>query len=498
MKVHFVKSDPLKIKTDCLIIGVLENQKLSRVARTIDQALKGIISSTIKKKDFQGKLKELFSTYTLGAIEAKSVIFVGLGKKEDLTLEKLRQASGIATKGAKKLKAKKISSLLADTSIKGSDADSVAQASAEGSILSIYEFNEHKTDKEKGKKVEDISFLSHSETPDKGIAQGLKRAKSVCDAVYLARDLITQPGNTATPTFLANEAKKIAAKSTLQCKILNLKDMEKLGMGALIGVTKGSAEPPKFIILEHKGGKKGSAPVVLVGKGLTFDSGGISIKPGQGMEEMKTDMSGGAAVIAAMKAVSALKLKLNVVGLVPASENLPDGKANKPGDVLTAMSGQTIEVINTDAEGRLILADALCYAEKFKPRLVIDIATLTGACVVALGHHASGLMGTDQKLMDSLVVAGEVTGERVWPLPLFEEYDEQIKSDVADMKNIGGRAGGSITAAAMLKKFTGKYPWAHVDIAGTAWTDKAKPYIPKGAAGVGVRLFVQLLRDLGS
>jgi leucyl aminopeptidase len=269
-----------------------------------------------------------------------------------------------------------------------------------------------------------------------------------------------------------------------------------LGMNALLSVASGSCQPPKFIILEYRGGRKGRAPVALVGKGLTFDSGGISIKPSEKMDEMKSDMAGGAAVIGAIMAAHDLHLPVNVVGLIPATENLPGGKAYKPGDIIKSLSGLTIEVLNTDAEGRLILADALTYAGKFHPAAIIDIATLTGACIIALGDNVIALLGTDEKLKASLKAAAETTGERVWELPFWEEYHELIKSEVADYKNAGGRAGGTITAAAFLSKFVGPWPWVHLDIAGPAWLAKDKAYIPKGASGVGVRLFVRYLRDL--
>lgn len=497
MKINCAIGDPSEVKTDCLVVGIHENQKLPREMKDLDLSLNHALSRAVDGKNFEGKLKEVFSLSTLGKTGAANILLVGLGKKEELTLDRLRQCAGVSAKAARKLKAGKCCSLLANSRVKGFSADSIAQAVAEGAVLALYEFTQHKTEDKKSPPIREILFLTLPKQNSGLIAKGVDRAQKICDAVYLGRDLVSQPGNVATPTFLANEAKKLA-KSGLKCKILDLKDMKKLGMGALIGVAKGSAEPPKFIILEHLGGKKKDAPVVLVGKGLTFDSGGISIKPSSGMEEMKTDMSGGAAVIATMKAVSDLKLRSNVIGLVPATENMPDGRANKPGDVLKTMSGKTIEIINTDAEGRLILADALCYAEKLKPAAVIDIATLTGACVVALGNQASGLMGTDQKLVKALISAGEIAGERAWQLPLFDEYDEQIKSDIADMKNSGNRWGGAITAAAMLKKFTSAYNWVHVDIAGTAWTDKEKPYVPKGAVGVGVRLFLQFLTSRGS
>ena len=274
--------------------------------------------------------------------------------------------------------------------------------------------------------------------------------------------------------------------------------MAREGCGALLGVAQGSAREPRLIILQHNGGRKGQAPVALVGKGVTFDSGGISLKPAEKMDEMKMDMGGGAAVIGTMLAASLLALPVNLVGIIPAAENMPSATAYRPGDILTSLSGQTIEVLNTDAEGRLILADALTYAKRYEPKLVIDLATLTGACIIALGHHATAVLGNDQELVDSLLKAGEKSGERLWQLPLWDDYDQQIKSDVADVKNTGGRPAGTITAAAFLKKFASDFRWAHLDIAGTAWYDQNRPYTPKGGTGVGVRLLIEFLHDLAA
>jgi len=310
----------------------------------------------------------------------------------------------------------------------------------------------------------------------------------------MVRDMVNSPSADMTPTIIAAKARELAREFGLKLQVLERSQMEKLGMGALLGVASGSAQPPKFIIIEYrKGGKK---PVIaLVGKTITFDSGGISIKPAENMDRMKDDMSGGAAVLGALRTASALKLPLNIVGLLPATENMPSGSAYKPGDVLRTLSGRTIEIMNTDAEGRLILSDALAYACRYKPAVIVDIATLTGACGIALGNEASGMLGTDDTLKRKIREAGEKTGERVWELPLWEEYYDQIKSDIADMKNTGGRAGGVITAAALLSKFVQKYPWVHLDIAATSWTEKDRPYTPKGATGIGMRLLTQFLRD---
>jgi len=316
--------------------------------------------------------------------------------------------------------------------------------------------------------------------------------------VLATRDLMHHPSNTPTPTFLANAAQTMARKHKITCKVLEKKDMEKLKMGSLLGVARGSHEPPKFIVMEYKGGKAKDKPVVIVGKGVTFDTGGISLKPGAGMDEMKFDMSGGAVTIGTLQAAASLKLKVNVVGLVPLTENMPGGSAIKPGDILTASNGKTIEVLNTDAEGRLILADALVYAQRYKPKALIDLATLTGAVIMALGHQAAAAVGTDSKLIQKLIASGDVTGERLWQLPLYEEFEKAIKSDIADLKNITskGVGAGTITGAAFLKPFTGDFPWVHLDIAGTAWTSNEKPYVPKGGSAYGVRLLIDYLKNL--
>ena len=319
----------------------------------------------------------------------------------------------------------------------------------------------------------------------------------IAEAVSLARDLGNSPGNDINPSYLAATAQTLAETTSLSCQLLEQAEMEELNMGCLLGVAQGSAQPPAFIILEHTPRGANGAPIVLVGKGLTFDSGGISIKPAGGMEDMKMDMSGGAAVLGTMQALARLNYPRRVVGLVPASENLPSGTAVKPGDILRAMSGKTVEVINTDAEGRLILADALAYAvEKYKPACIIDLATLTGAVVVALGSQATGMMGTDDDMMTRLREAGERCAERVWQLPLFDEYSKQIKSDFADIKNTGGREAGSIIGGAFLKEFVGDTPWVHLDIAGMAWTREGKPYVPKGSTGWGIRLLLETLESM--
>jgi leucyl aminopeptidase len=342
--------------------------------------------------------------------------------------------------------------------------------------------------------MKEFALIAETEKACNIIRSAAKEAEIISRAVCFTRDMVSAPGNEMTPTDMANEARKIAKRKNIKLTVLNEAEMQKIGMNALLAVARGSEEPAKLIILEYRGGNKSDPPIVLVGKGLTFDSGGISIKPSEKMEEMKSDMAGGAAVMGAIMAAADLSLKVNAVGLIPATENLPGGRAYKPGDILKSLSGQTIEVLSTDAEGRLILADALTYAGRFKPVAIVDIATLTAACVIALGDHVTGMIGTDDKLKQKIKNAADATEEKVWELPLWEDYYELIKSDVADYKNHGGRPGGAITAAAFLSKFVGNYPWVHLDIAGPAWLTKDKPYIPKGASGVGVRLMVQFLR----
>jgi leucyl aminopeptidase len=370
----------------------------------------------------------------------------------------------------------------------------LAQAQAEGLLLGLYDFNLYKTEtKPPVKTLNRATWVIGDRRLLPVVQDALERAAITADATMLARDLGNHPSNVATPSKLAELAQELAGAHKLRCTIMERAEMERLGMGALVGVARGSNEPPKLIVIEYKGGPAGEPPIVLVGKTITFDTGGISLKPSENMEQMKDDMSGGAAVLAAIQAAARLKLPVHLIGLLPATENMPSGTAQKPGDIVKTLSGLTVEVINTDAEGRLILADALTYAGRFKPKAIVDIATLTGACGVALGKHAIGLMGTAPRLVAALKEAGEATGERTWEMPLWEPYYDQIKSQVADLQNVGGRYGGTITAGAFLSKFVGDHPWAHLDIASTAWIDEARPYTPKGVTGVGVRLLIEFL-----
>jgi leucyl aminopeptidase len=468
----------------------------------VDKALDGLITELIASGDFTGKLNELAVLYTQGAIPAKRVMVVGLGKEEEFDLDKVRDAAGTVAKRVRQVGVKSYTTIVHGGGKAGLSVEMASQAIAEGTILALYRFLKHKSASEgEETEIEQLTFVEFDANKLPQVEAGARVGQVSAESACLVRDLVNHPPNVATPTMLAQTARQLAEEHGLHCQVLDEERMAELGMGALLGVAQGSQEPARFIILEHNAEREDLDTIVLVGKGLTFDSGGLSIKSGEGMEKMKTDMAGGAVVLATLRAAGILDLPLHVVGLVPATENLPSGRAYKPGDVLHSLSGQTIEIINTDAEGRLILADALAYAQRYDPQAVVDLATLTGACVVALGHMASGLMGTDAKLMARLKRAGQTTAEIAWELPLFRDYYRQIKSQVADVKNIGGRPGGVVTAGAFLSKFAQGYPWAHLDIAGTTWIERDKlyplrSYLPTpGATGVGVRLLVQFLRD---
>lgn len=456
--------------------------------KEIDDSLKGLLAKLIASGEFQGKQNSTALLHTHGLIKPDRVLLVGLGKRGELTEEKIRQAGGKAASYLNAIFLKGFKHISLASSYLASLKHSVIPF-VEGALLSGYKFTKYKkAENEKG--PASLTILCKA---DKALLESLKWTTSVVSAVDFARDLINMPSNELTPTTLAKAAKELA-KGKVSVDILERKEAEKEGMGAFLSVAKGSAEPPKFIVMKYSGGK--GAPVVIIGKAITFDSGGISIKPGEGMEKMKYDMAGGAVVLAVIRLAAENKLPLNLIGIIPATENLPGGAASKPGDIVRTITGKTVEIINTDAEGRLILADAIGYAKKFKPGCIIDIATLTGACSVALGNEAIALMGNDDKIIEALKAAGEETYERVWRMPLYEEYKEYIKSDFADIKNTGGKTGSLITAAYFLKEFAEDTPWAHLDIAGTAWTDSDKPYVPKGATGIGVRLLSNFLRRM--
>jgi leucyl aminopeptidase len=496
VKIEVRRGNLAEVTTEAAVLAHFEgDENLRGAAAVIDEKSGGLISEILSRGDNTGRLNQVSVIYSRGGVPAKRILLIGLGKREVFSLEKLR---GAFAKAAQHVKSLKVTELATALDFAGPDfsVEDAAEAVVEGVSLGTYQFTRFKTiDCDSIREVSGMTILDPDERRVKTIRTAARNADIVARAVSFARDLVSAPGNQMTPTDLAKEAMKFAGGKRVKCTVLEADDIRKLGMNAILGVAGGSDEPPKFIIMEYRGAKRSSPFIVLVGKGLTFDSGGISLKPSDKMDLMKSDMAGGAAVIGSLCAAAELALPLNLVALVPATENLPDGKAYKPGDVLTSLSGQTIEIVTTDAEGRLILADALTYARRYKPAAMIDIATLTGACVVALGDLVIGMMGTDDVLKREIQTAAEFTGERVWELPLWEEYGELIKGDTADYKNSGGRAGGAITAGFFLSKFTGGYPWVHLDIAGPAWLAKDMPYIPKGASGIGVRLLTRFLRN---
>jgi leucyl aminopeptidase len=451
------------------------------------EGLGAAVQEVVSSGDFTGKLGETSLLYGQEALGAPRLMLVGLGERERFTPERLRHASAKAARRARTLKLREAALFL--PALPEGGVRVAAKAAAEGAGLGLYRFDRYKSDAENHEL--ETFWLVVDKRDLGGASEGAEVGHKAARGVVLARDLANEPSNTATPEYLAQQAREISRRYGMEMSVLDRAGIEEEGLTGLATVGRSASNEPRFIVLEHRKGGD-AAPVVLVGKAVTFDSGGISIKPSGGMEDMKFDMSGGAAVLGAMEAVGALGLALNVVALVPATENLPGGDAYKPGDVLRMHSGKTVEIVTTDAEGRLILADALSYARRYEPAAVVDCATLTGACRVALGDHASGLMGNDENLIAEVQTAGEASGERAWPLPLFDEYTEQIKGDVADLKNSGGRNGGALTAGAFLKEFA-DYPWAHLDVAGTAYGKKGNVYTPKGATGAPARLLVEFL-----
>lgn len=480
----------IKIKNigekDCvcraLVLPVLEGETgfYKELSPSLSQILAGLSS-----KEFSGKKNELFLIPGVSGIKPERVLLVGLGKIEEISEETLRQVGG---KSAVYLNGLGLENMALSTAVIKPLKLSPA-ACVEGALLGLYTYTRYRKEKD-GKGMTGITLLA---APSKELSAQIESAKTTADAVCFARDLVNTPANDMTPTDLAKASMSLK-KQGVSVRVIEKKEAERLGMGAYLSVAKGSHQPPKFIVLEY--GKSKTSPIVLIGKSITFDSGGISIKPSDGMEKMKYDMAGGAAVLGVFKAVAEAGMPVNLVGILPATENLPGGSASKPGDVVTSINGMTVEIINTDAEGRLIIADAIGYAKRFKPRAVIDTATLTGACMIAFGGEAIAMMGNDCVLLDRMKKAGEAVYERVWEMPLYDEYKDYIKSDIADIKNTGGKTGSLVTSGYFLKEFAGETPWVHLDIAGTAWVEKDKPYVPKGASGIGVRLLLKFIEGL--
>jgi leucyl aminopeptidase len=497
VEVKVVSGDIARIKVDAAIVNLFEGiERPGGATGAVDQALGGAITRLIAAGEIKGKLNEVTLIHTMGKMEAERVVVAGLGKQDKFTYDSVRGVMAAACRSLRKVGAKRVGTIIHGAGAGGLDAEQAVQAITEGTILGLYSFRKHVTKEPEYGEIEELLIVERDESKLPLLEAGVDRGRTIADATNFARDMVNEPANYMTPTDLAEVAQRVAAEGGMEITVLERDDMQRLGMGALLGVAQGSRQAPKLVVLRYRGGSPQGGTLGLIGKGLTFDSGGISIKPSEAMDEMKGDMAGGAAVIAAMKAIAELKVPVNVTGVVPATENLPGGAALKPGDVLKAMNGKTIEVANTDAEGRLILADAICYARNQGLSPLIDVATLTGACHVALGDICTGAMTNDQALVDRVIRCGQDVGEKIWQLPMFEEYKELNKSEVADIKNTGGRYGGAITAAQFLAEFSEDTPWVHLDIAGPFLIKKDQSYLGKGATGVAVRTLIKVALSL--
>ncbi len=476
---------PGNLRTDCIVVGVFQDRKLTPAAKALDKHSGGGISRVLKSGDMEGRAGSTLMLRDLEDVTAPRVLLIGLGEEAEFNEKNYRDAITASVNAVKGSAVKELTLTLSEIKVKKRNASWNTAQAVMAAADACYRFDQMKSSNGNPASLTQISFIGAE-------AAGLKQGAAIAHGMALARDLGNTPSNICTPDYLAQQAKALAKTYGFKCKVLDYAACEKLGMGSFLSVGKGSDKPPRFIELRHDGGKKGDKPIVLVGKAITFDAGGISLKPAADMDEMNYDMSGGGSVLGTFRAIGELGLKLNVVGLIPSCENMPDAAANKPGDIVTSMSGQTIEILNTDAEGRLILCDALTYAERFDPAAVIDIATLTGACVIALGNIPSALFSNNEALGKAVERAADQAWDRVWPMPLWDEYQDLLKSNLADMANIGGRAGGSITAACFLVRFAKKYPWAHLDVAGTAYRGGRDK---KGSTGRPVPLLTQYLID---
>ncbi len=496
MKISVVTKAVEKLTDSALLIPVFENpRRLSSTYRNLPKTLIDATETVFASGDFTGKVGQTQLVYVPGESPYPRVLLVGLGERRKYTMDTVRRTLGTAVQIAAK---KKIGGLTVSPVTAGRvDAGTFAQAAAEGAILGDFQYADFLTNEDEIRfHVKGLTIAVSDRSKSRRVEKGVERGRTVAEVVNTSRWLVMTPGNDLYPETLAKETVKLAKTCGVKTTVLNPDQIKKLKMGGVWSVGKGSSRPPRFIIMEYRGNRrKKGIDVCLVGKGVTFDTGGISIKPNARMTEMIGDMMGSATVIAATIGVARLKLPINLVTIVPTVENMPSGAAYRPGDIVTTMSGQTVEIISTDAEGRLILADGLTYADRYQPKALIDVATLTGAAEIALGDQTAALLSNDPGLVKKFKHAAEATAERVWELPMFEEYAEQIKSDVADMKNSGGRLGGTITAAWFLRKYVGENKWAHLDIAAMDWETKGKPYIPKGCTGYGVRLLIQLLTD---
>ncbi|WP_279222862.1 leucyl aminopeptidase [Stutzerimonas kunmingensis] len=480
------------LKTATLVLPLGDDCLLGSVAQSVDSASGGALSTALKRGDIQGKAGQTLLLHGLPGLKAERVLLVGIGKVDELDNRQWRKIANAALAAIKGLGGADAAFAMQDVQIKGRDNYGRTRLLVEILADGQYVFDRFKSKKADPRALQKIVLLcDKSEQPD--VERATRQASAIASGMAFTRDLGNLPPNVCHPTYIAEQAKQMSkAYKGLKVDVLDEKKLRDLGAGAFLAVSQGSDQPGCIIVMQYNGGKKGEQPYALVGKGITFDTGGISLKPGQGMDEMKYDMGGAASVLGTLKAVLELQLPINLVCLLACAENMPGGGATRPGDIVTTMSGQTVEILNTDAEGRLVLCDALTYAERFEPRAVIDVATLTGACIVALGSNTSGLLGNNDALVQQLLQAGENAADRAWQLPLFDEYQEQLDSPFADIANIGGPKAGTITAACFLSRFTKKFAWAHLDIAGTAWTSGGKE---KGATGRPVPLLTQYLLD---
>ena len=490
MEFNLKTGTPEKQRSACLVVTVSQPRKLSEAGMSIDKASGSHLSKIIRKGDMDGSVGQTLLLHNVPGILAERVLLVGCGKSREMNERVLTRVINSIQKSLDNSGAADAHCYFSNIEIKGRDTEWLVRQVVLQMSNNCYRFDQLKSIKKENKKSLRKLSLEVSSRDMKKAKIAVQQGIAISSGMDLARDLGNLPGNVCTPTYIANQAKQLAKGiKQLKVEVLEEKDMKKLGMGSLLSVGAGSREPSKLVSLDYKGGKPKDKPIVLVGKGVTFDTGGISIKPGGAMDEMKFDMCGAASVMGTMSAIAAMKLPINVVGIIPTTENMPDGLATKPGDIVTSMSGQTIEILNTDAEGRLILCDALTYAEKFNPLCVIDIATLTGACIVALGKVPSAVLGNNPALISDLIESGKDIEDKLWELPLWDEYQDQLKSNFADIANIGGRDAGTITAACFLSRFTKKYKWAHLDIAGTAWKSGEE----KGSTGRPVPLLTQFI-----
>jgi len=504
MRIRVEVGDIARWEDEVIVVNLFEGiRRPGGATGAVDAALGHQLSAMIGTGDLTGAWKGVTLFPTFDRIPANRVMIVGLGARDDFTLDRVREVSACAALKVRDAGLKSFATIVHGAGIAGLDLNDATEAVVEGAVLGLYRYTEHKSGAET-KQVEGFTIVTRDKSHAVAIREAVHTASVVAATTNFARDLVNAPSNDKTPRLFVEKLRPAAKEAAAKLTVYDEKQLEKMGFGALLGVAKGSVEPPRLVVLEHTGGGR-SKPIVFVGKGITFDSGGIALKPLEApgvdpMWLMRYDMAGAAVAISAVLAAARLKLRVNVVAIAPLTENMPSGSAQKPGDIVRAYGGKTIEVLNTDAEGRLVLADALEFAKTLKPENVVDLATLTGAVKVALGRHACAMFVNDGPLREKLLHASEATAERLWEMPLWDDYDEQIKSDSADVKNTGGRSGGSITAAKFLQKFAEGLRWAHLDIAGTAWIEAApdspkKEYLPKGSSGFGVRLLVRLLRD---